>query len=118
MPELPDVDVYVDTIWQNIEGTPLVELRIGNPFLVRSIEPSPGELAGQVPTNVRRIGKRIAIGLEGEPDELFLLLHLMIAGRLRWRDGRCAILLQREIPCSLLTIENCGAMRFHTLLIA
>lgn len=83
MPELPDVDVYVDTIRQSIQGKPLSELRIGNPFLVRSVAPAPSELTGQTPSDVRRIGKRIAIGFG---NGVWVVIHLMVAGRFQWKD--------------------------------
>ena len=82
MPELPDVDVYVDTIGQHIIGKTHRELRVGNPFLIRSVHPAPAALAGQTVRSLRRIGKRIAIGFANDH---WAVVHLMIAGRLRWR---------------------------------
>ncbi len=81
MPELPDVVVYVEAIAERTLGQPLVGVRIKSPFLLRSVSPRPAELEGAKVTSVRRLGKRIAIGVEGER---FLVLHLMIAGRLHW----------------------------------
>ena len=88
MPELPDVTLYIEALSARVLGQPLERLRVGNPFIVRTIEPSPGELAGKHIIAFRRIGKRIVFAFEGE---LFLVLHLMIAGRLRWRERHAAI---------------------------
>ena len=83
MPELPDIDVYVDTIRQHIQDRQLTELRIGNPFLLRSLSPSPGKLAGNRGSDVRRLGKRIAMGFDSG---CWAIIHLMIAGRFQWKD--------------------------------
>lgn len=82
MPELPDIESYIAALRPRIGGAVLQGIRIGNPFLLRTVEPPPGALAGLRVQTLRRIGKRIAIGLE---DECWLLLHLMIAGRLHWK---------------------------------
>ena len=82
MPELPDIDVYVDVLTNKLHGQRLNGIRFGSPFLLRSVKPSPGALFGQSAATVRRLGKRIAIGFD---NELWLVMHLMIAGRLQWR---------------------------------
>jgi formamidopyrimidine-DNA glycosylase len=82
MPELPDVVVYLERLAALIQGSRLLHVRVVNPFVLRSVTPSLDDVAGRRVVALRRIGKRIAIGLEGE---LFLVIHLMIAGRLRWR---------------------------------
>ncbi len=84
MPELPDVTVYIEALQKRIGGTRFEGLELGNPFLLRSITPDPRELVGREVRGVRRLGKRIVIGLE---DDLFLSIHLMIAGRLHWKPG-------------------------------
>lgn len=81
MPELPDVTVYVECIASRITGRRLEKLRIANPFLVRSVDPPVSDAVGRFVLDVRRIGKRIAIGLQ---DDLWMVIHLMIAGRFRW----------------------------------
>ena len=81
MPELPDVTVYVEALEQRIGGQRLERLGIASPFLLRTAMPPVQTVVGKSVTAVRRIGKRIAIGLE---DELWLVFHLMIAGRLHW----------------------------------
>ena len=88
MPELPDIVVYLDALRPRILGRALEALRVASPFLVRSVEPPIATAAGRRVIELRRVGKRIVIGLE--PD-LFLVLHLMIAGRLRWRPRGAAI---------------------------
>jgi formamidopyrimidine-DNA glycosylase len=82
MPELPDITVYIERLAALIVGPPLEQLEVRNPFVLRSVAPAPAELAGRRVAELRRIGKRIVIGFEGEK---FVVLHLMIAGRLRWR---------------------------------
>ena len=81
MPELPDVEVYREAIERRVAGRELVRVRLRSPFLLRSVRPPLSEAEGRVVASVRRLGKRIALALEGE---LFLAIHLMIAGRFRW----------------------------------
>ena len=83
MPELPDITVYIEALERRIQDALLLGVRVTNPFLLRTAEPSIASVAGRRVVALRRIGKRIAIGLE---DELWLVLHLMIAGRLHWRS--------------------------------
>ena len=83
MPELPDIDVYVERLGERIDGRRLEAIRVNSPFLVRSFDPPLAAAHGRRVSGLQRVGKRIAIGLE--PD-LWLLLHLMIAGRLHWHD--------------------------------
>ena len=88
MPELPDVTVYVEALERHVAGRTLDGVRIGSPFVLRSVEPPIADAAGRAVTGVRRLGKRIVLPLE--PD-LFLVIHLMIAGRLRWRPRGAAV---------------------------
>ena len=81
MPELPDVTVYVELIAAKTIGRKIERVRVTNPFVVRSVDPPIGEIEGKVVRETRRIGKRIAIGLD---DDLWVVIHLMIAGRFRW----------------------------------
>ena len=83
MPELPDVTVYVERLVPRVVGQPLERARVVGPFLLRTAVPPLSSCEGRVVEGVSRLGKRIAFALEGER---FLVLHLMIAGRLRWRD--------------------------------
>ncbi len=82
MPELPDIDVYVDAIAQTAGTHPLDQIRIGNPFLLRSIATPPEVFTGRRLDEVRRIGKRVALGFDGG---LWAVVHLMIAGRFQWK---------------------------------
>jgi formamidopyrimidine-DNA glycosylase len=82
MPELPDVTVYVERLAALAIGRPLEAIRIASPFVLRTVSPSPGELRGATVASVERLGKRIVIGVAGER---FIVIHLMIAGRLRWK---------------------------------
>src|SRR5690242_20714081 len=81
MPELPDVVVYIEALEERLIGHKLDRVLIRGPFLLRSTSPSVEALYGKTVQRIRRVGKRIAIGFE---DDLWLVLHLMIAGRLHW----------------------------------
>jgi formamidopyrimidine-DNA glycosylase len=82
MPELPDVAVYVERLRVLAKGRPLEGIRIASVFVLRTFSPSPKELVGANVTSVERLGKRIVIGVDGDR---YLVIHLMIAGRLRWK---------------------------------
>ena len=84
MPELPDVTVYVESIAARVRGQPLRGVRVASPFVVRTFEPPLSAAAGRTVLDVRRLGKRIVFVLEGD---LFLVIHLMIAGRFRWAEA-------------------------------
>ncbi len=84
MPELPDIEAYLEALRPRIVGARLDGVRLATPFLLRSVDPPLRETYGHAVTDVRRLGKRIVFALEGE---LFLVLHLMIAGRLRWKEA-------------------------------
>jgi formamidopyrimidine-DNA glycosylase len=88
MPELPDVTVYVECLRRRVIGTTLERVRLGSPFVLRSVEPTLDDVADHVVRDVRRLGKRIVIGLD---EALFVIIHLMVAGRLRWRERGKAI---------------------------
>ena len=84
MPELPDVTVYLEALERRIAGARLEGVRLLTPFLLRSVDPPLTAAAGKAVTGLRRLGKRLVIAIE---DDLFLVIHLMIAGRLHWRAG-------------------------------
>lgn len=88
MPELPDIIAYIEALEERIAGQALERVRLASPFLLRTTRPALGEAEGKTVTQLRRVGKRIAIGLEGD---LWLVLHLMIAGRLHWRKPGAAL---------------------------
>jgi formamidopyrimidine-DNA glycosylase len=84
MPELPDVELYRERLGQLLTGRLLDRIVLASPFVLRTVDPPPARLEGRRVTGVRRIGKRIALDFD---HDLFLVIHLMIAGRLRWRDA-------------------------------
>lgn len=82
MPELPDIAVYIEALQARVLGRRLERVRVNSPFLVRTFEPPLAAIAGQPIVTIRRLGKRIALGFDNGP---WLVLHLMIAGRLHWK---------------------------------
>jgi formamidopyrimidine-DNA glycosylase len=94
MPELPDVVVYIEALEKRILSQTLERVRLASPFLLRTTSPAIEEVEGKSVQQVRRLGKRIAIGLEGE---LWLVLHLMIAGRLHWRPAGIKLPAKRAL---------------------
>ena len=117
MPELPDVAVYIACLEPRILDQTLEQVRVANPFLVRTVEPSIGAAAGRRVRALRRIGKRIAIGLE---DELYLVVHLMIAGRLHWKEPGASLPKRRglaafDFPGGTLTLTEAGSKRRASL---
>jgi formamidopyrimidine-DNA glycosylase len=82
VPELPDISAYISALEKRILGRRLEHVRLAGPFLLRTVQPPPEEVEGHSVRELRRIGKRIAIGFE---NDLWLVIHLMIAGRLHWR---------------------------------
>jgi formamidopyrimidine-DNA glycosylase len=117
MPELPDVAVYIEALAKRIRGQPLQRVRLASPFLLRTALPPIAAVHGLQVREVRRLGKRIALGLE---DELWLVLHLMIAGRLHWKEpgaklaGRSA-LAAFDFPQGTLTLTEAGAKKRASL---
>ncbi len=113
MPELPDIVVYLECLAPRVLHQRLDAVRIVNPFLLRSVAPPIGAAEGRAVVGLRRIGKRIVLELE---DELFLVIHLMIAGRLRWRPpggkppGRPA-LAALQFPAGTLVVTEAGSTR-------
>ena len=101
MPELPDIVVYVENLESRILGRTLGRIRLLNPFVLRTAVPSIASVEGRKVLALRRLGKRIAIGLEGD---LFLVLHLMVAGRLRWLEGKAR--LPGRIALAALDFDN------------
>jgi len=116
MPELPDITVYIEALQQRIVGQTLEQVRIGTPFLLRTVEPPLSAVAGKTVGSVHRIGKRIAIGLE---DDVYLVLHLMIAGRLHWlaRGKRvpATVLAAFDFPAGTLTLTEAGSKKRASL---
>ena len=96
MPELPDVTIYIEALEARILGQTLERVRLASPFLLRTVDPPLASAYGKKVRALRRVGKRIAIGLE---DDLWLVVHLMIAGRLHWRE-RGAKLARKNAPAA------------------
>ena len=113
MPELPDVTVYVEAIEQRVVGSELLRIRLANPFVLRTVEPSPAELAGHKVVAIRRLGKRIVIELDSE---LFVVIHLMIAGRFKWAAAGAKIpgklgLAALDFTTGTLVLTEAGSKR-------
>ena len=117
MPELPDVDVYVAAVAARIEGATLERIRLKSPFLLRSVTPPIKDAEGKRVRGVRRLGKRVVIALE---DDLFLAVHLMIAGRLHWKDKGAALtgkvaLAAFDFTTGTLTLTEAGSKKRASL---
>src|SRR5919204_3871035 len=82
LPELPDVTVYVEALRERVVGARLERIRLATPFVLRSVDPPLADVVGRSVVGVRRLGKRIVLALQ---DERFVVIHLMIAGRLHWK---------------------------------
>jgi len=111
MPELPDIAAYITALESRIVGQRLERVRLGSPFLLRTVEPTLAEAEGQVVREVRRVGKRIAMGVE---NDLWLVLHLMIAGRLHWRGWAAKLAGRRSLaafdfPDGSLVLTEAGS---------
>ena len=117
MPELPDISAYLSALQERIVGQPLQRVRLNSPFLLRTAAPPIAEAEGHQVTQLRRIGKRVAIGLD---NNLWLVLHLMIAGRLHWR-AKGVILKGRnnlaafDFPDGSLVLTEAGTKRRASL---
>jgi formamidopyrimidine-DNA glycosylase len=115
MPELPDITVYVEALEQRIRGHVLESTRIAHPFLLRTFDPPLSALAGRRVESLRRVGKRIALGFEGD---CWLVIHLMIAGRLHWfsagKKPRAA-LASFHFDTGTLTLTEAGTQRRASL---
>jgi len=117
MPELPDVVVYLEALEKRIVGQPLERIRLASPFLLRSVEPPPEAFAGQTVRGLRRLGKRLVWEF---PDQRFLVLHLMIAGRLHWKERGAKVpgkigLAAFDFPAGTLTLTEAGTKKRASL---
>jgi formamidopyrimidine-DNA glycosylase len=113
LPELPDIAAYIEALEPRVVGETLERVRIGNPFLLRTIEPPVASAEGRGVLELRRIGKRIAIGVEGG---VWLVLHLMIAGRLHWRPPNSKLAGRQNLAAfdfanGTLTLTEAGSQR-------
>ena len=117
MPELPDIVVYIDCLEKRILGERLDRVQIASPFLLRTASPPIGETEGKCVRTLHRIGKRIAIGVE---DDLYLVLHLMIAGRLHWTAPGAKMPAKRglatfQFPNGAMLLTEAGSKRRASL---
>jgi formamidopyrimidine-DNA glycosylase len=117
VPELPDITVYLDALERRILGRALARVQIVSPFVLRSVEPPIEACHGRRVAGLRRLGKRIVIALDGDH---FLVIHLMIAGRLQWHDGtpklrRRAALAALEFDSGTLVLTEAGTTRRTSL---
>ncbi len=111
MPELPDIAAYISALETRILAQPIERVRLASVFLLRTAEPSLTDVEGRTVRELRRIGKRIAIGVEGD---LWLVLHLMIAGRLHWRAAQAKLSGRRDLaafdfPNGSLVLTEAGS---------
>jgi formamidopyrimidine-DNA glycosylase len=119
MPELPDIVVYLEALEKRVLGQPLERCRIVSPFLVRSFEPPLKELEGKPVRALRRLGKRIVFAFD---EELFLVLHLMIAGRLHWKPAGAKLpgkvgLAAFDFPNGTLVLTEAGSKKRASLFV-
>jgi formamidopyrimidine-DNA glycosylase len=117
MPELPDISAYIGALEPRIVGQPIEGVRIASVFLLRTAQPPIARVEGRVVRELRRIGKRIAIGVEGD---LWLVLHLMIAGRLHWRPRGAKLSVRQNLaafdfPNGSLVVTEAGTKRRASL---
>ena len=117
MPELPDVTVYIECLERRILGERLDGVRLGSPFVLRSVDPPLSAASGRTVEQIRRVGKRIALGLDGD---LHLVVHLMIAGRLYWRAPDAKLPGKRglaafDFPSGTLLLTEAGSKRRASL---
>ena len=113
MPELPDVSVYVEALEKRLLGQPLLKVRLTSPFVLRTFDPPPAELEGKLIKSIRRLGKRIVLEFDGE---LFLIIHLMIAGRFRWLAPGAKVpgklgLAALDFPNGTLVLTEAGSKK-------
>jgi formamidopyrimidine-DNA glycosylase len=117
MPELPDVTLYIEALEKRIRDQPLERVRLASPFLLRTVEPPIAAVQGRRVRRLRRLGKRIALGLEGD---LWLVLHLMINGRLHWKEAEAKLaerhaLAAFDFPHGTLTLTEFGPKKRASL---
>jgi formamidopyrimidine-DNA glycosylase len=116
VPELPDITVYIEALEARVVGQLLQAVALSTPFLLRTVDPPLQSVGGKGVRGVRRIGKRIVLSLD---DELYLVLHLMIAGRLHWLDPKKrvpkTVLATFEFPNGTLTLTEAGSKKRASL---
>lgn len=117
MPELPDIVVYLEALEPLIVGQKLERVRLGSPFLLRTVDPPLATMEGRIVRGLQRVGKRIAIGLD---NDLWMVLHLMIAGRLHWKEPGVKLVPRRSLaawdfPHGSLVLTEAGTRKRASL---
>ncbi|HUA92797.1 MAG TPA: DNA-formamidopyrimidine glycosylase family protein [Terracidiphilus sp.] len=117
MPELPDIAAYITALEPRILNQPLEHIRLASVFILRTVDPPLSSVEGKTVRTIRRVGKRIAMGLD---EDLWLVIHLMIAGRLHWKPARTKLagrnaLLALDFPSGTLTLTEAGSKRRASL---
>ena len=117
MPELPDVELYLAALRPRVAGQPIERVRVSSPFFVRTFDPPVAALEGRTVRSLRRVGKRLVWELDAD---LFVVVHLMIAGRLRWRERGAAIpgkvgLAAFDFPGGTLLFTEAGSRKQASL---
>jgi formamidopyrimidine-DNA glycosylase len=117
MPELPDVELYLSALRPRLTGKPIERVRVASPFFVRTFDPPIAAVEGHVVRSLRRVGKRLVWELDAD---LFIVVHLMIAGRLRWKDRGAAIpgklgLAALDVPDGTLIFTEAGSRKRASL---
>ncbi|MGH7428041.1 MAG: DNA-formamidopyrimidine glycosylase family protein, partial [Candidatus Methylomirabilaceae bacterium] len=120
MPELPDITVYIESLAARILGSPLERLRLASPFFLRSVDPAVREVEGKRVAGLRRIGKHVVLALEAD---LFVVIHLMIAGRLHWKERGAKIparvgLAAFDFPTGTLIVTEASTRKRASLHLA
>jgi len=117
MPELPDIAAYITALEPRILNQPLEHIRLASVFILRTVDPPLSSVEGKTVRTIRRVGKRIAMGLD---EDLWLVIHLMIAGRLHWKPARTKLagrnaLLALDFPSGTVTLTEAGSKRRASL---
>jgi formamidopyrimidine-DNA glycosylase len=120
MPELPDVELYLHALTPRIVGRPVERIRVASPFLLRSVDPPLDQATGRIVRALHRLGKRLVLEME---ERWYLVLHLMIAGRLRWREAGARIpgrlgLAALDFPNGTLLLTEAGSTKRASLYVA
>src|SRR5688572_25776573 len=120
MPELPDVLLYIESLRPRILGQPLERLRLASPFVLRSVSPPISTVTGRRVVALRRLGKQIVWEFD---DELFLIVHLMIAGRFQWKENNARIpgkigLVAFDFPTGTLLLTEAGSKKRASIRLA
>lgn len=120
MPELPDLTVYIEALERRVVGQPIEAIRLASPFVLRSVEPKVAEVVGKKVSAIERLGKRLIFVLE---DDLFAVIHLMVAGRFQWKERGAKVpgkvgLLAIDFPTGTLILTEASTKKRASLHLA